>query len=176
MKNRNHFVTRSSTGSYSRTSGPKSLDGTGRPTQVQKLLEREWQTVEGNIQDCREVWNRKRLAYSLGNTALIIVALVLSTFVIPIASYFEQSDISLFAGLAITGIIGFRKAFAIGERARFYRRITCELWALDQELEVARFDDVDDHEQLNNVSDALRELIENDSQKLPAGRELAAIQ
>jgi len=143
---------------------------------VQKLLEREWQTVEGNVRECREVWNRKRLAYSLGNTALIIVALVLSTFVIPIASYLEQSDISLFAGLAITGIIGFRKAFAIGERARFYRQITCELWALEHDLEVARFDDVDDHDLFYKLSNDHRELIENDSQKLPAGRELAAIQ
>ena len=80
-----------------------------------------------------------------------------------------------FASLAIAGIIAFENAFAIGEKARFYRQIIRELWAVDQEVNEAEFDDVDDYKQLNNVETELRQLIERDSQKIPAGQGLAAI-
>ena len=176
MYSGNGFGDSSRPAPYKRGWGPKALERRGQSTQQQSLLEGEWRTVEDNIQDCYKVWNRRRRAYSFCNVALILVALMLSTFVIPLASLFEQSSISLIGGLAITGIIGLQKAFAIGEKAQFYGQIVCELWGVEQESKEAKLDDVDGPKELKNVESELRELIERDARKVPTGQGLAAIQ
>jgi hypothetical protein len=106
---------------------------------------------------------------------LITVAFALSTFVIPWASYVNYSDICFFAGFVITGIICFQNMCAVSERARFYREIAFELWAVEQEFRAARFDNIDDYQQLEKITIRLQKLIERDSEKVPTGRGLTAI-
>jgi hypothetical protein len=155
--------------------GHKLFECAGLLTSGQDSLERQWQTVEGNIQECSTVWNRKRYFYSFGNMVLITVAFILSTFVIPWASYVDQSDVCFFAGFVITGIICFQNMCAVSERARFYREIAFELWAVEQEFKAAKFDNVGDYQQLEKITTRLQKLIERDSQNVRTGRGLTAI-
>ena len=175
MYSENSFDSSPSLGSCKQTWGRK-LSERRQPRREPPVPKEEWwRAVGDNIQECYKVWNRKRNAYSVAHVTLTSAALILSFCVIPLASWWELSNLSFFASLAIAGIIAFENAFAIGEKARFYRQIVRELWAVDQEVNEAEFDDVDDHKQLNNVATELRQLIERDSQKIPTGQGLAAI-
>ena len=175
MGTSNCFVNSPSLGSSTQISDHKPFEYTGLLTHKQNSLERQWQAVEGNIQECSTVWNRKRHFYSVSNMVLITVAFILSTFVIPWASYVNASDICFFAGFVITGIICFQNMCAVSEKARFYREIAFELWAVEQEFKAAKFDNIGDYQQLEKIMTRLQKLIERDSQNVPTGRGLTAI-
>ena len=167
MYSENSFDSSPSLGSCKQTWGRK-LSERRQPRREPSVPKEEWwRAVGDNIQECYKVWNWKRNAYSVAHVTLTSAALILSFCVIPLASWWELSNLSFFASLAIAGIIAFENAFAIGEKARFYRQIIRELWAVDQEVNEAEFDDVDDHKQLNNVETELRQLIERDKRFLP---------
>jgi hypothetical protein len=175
MGTSNCFVDSHSLSSSTESSDHKPFEYTGPLTHEQNSLERQWQTVEGNIQECSKVWTRKRYFYSFSNTVLITVAFILSTFVIPWASYVNNSGMCFYAGFVITGVICFQNMCAVSERARFYREIAFELWAVEQEFKTAKFDNTDDYQQLEKITTRLQKLIERDSQKVPTGRGLTAI-